>query len=277
VKPPVSGTLAIAVPRSHNSKLGAAATTYAAQGSCPTSCVFFNGGGCYAETGEVGKFVTKPLNDSEAIDAMELEPGLPLRLHTVGDCASDEAALVVAAAAERYVERGGGPVWTYTHGWRGVAREAWGAVSVLASCETAADVQLARERGYAPALVVEEFPSHKLYEVADGAGVLPCPAQTRHDVSCSDCRLCFDDAGIRERGYAIGFELHGIPFTVRAAKLALTDPDWEPRRQSSRTLIPELLAREPDLTHAELAQRLRMNESSVRQMRRRLAEEEAAA
>jgi hypothetical protein len=84
-------------------------------------------------------------------------PGRPLRLHTVGDCRTDEAARIVAAAAERYMDAGGGPVWTYTHAWRLVDRASWGRVSVLASCETPEQVELARARGYATAIVVDEF------------------------------------------------------------------------------------------------------------------------
>lgn len=56
-------TLAIAKSSSGNAKLGDAATTHAAQASCPRSCRFLDGGGCYAETGRQGKFVTTPLNE----------------------------------------------------------------------------------------------------------------------------------------------------------------------------------------------------------------------
>lgn len=282
------GTLATAVPRSTNAKLGDVAATYAAQGSCPTDCPFFDGGGCYAESGQVGKFVTKPLNEAagradaiaiarqeaEKIDALSVVPGRPLRLHVVGDCPSDEAARVVAASAERYVERGGGPAWGYTHAWRDVDRASWGRVSILASCETGRDVRLARARGYAPSIVVEQFESAKLYEplvvarraVAfgdvsgpshedqsgsrPGSGdapvtsvpILPCPAQTRHDVACSDCRLCFNDEGILERGYAIGFELHGVPLAIRQAKLALQTPHDPHRRVPSKLRLARFRA-----------------------------------
>ncbi len=239
--------LATAVARSSNAKIGDAATTHAAQVSCPDSCVFKDGGGCYAESGRQGKVVTSRLNEdaaaagasaldvarveAKALDAMPITIGRPLRLHTVGDCASDAAAVIVSAAAERYMERGGGPVWTYTHAWRDVARASWGRVSVLASCETAADVDVARARGYATALVVEEFESDRLND-----RVLPCPAQTRGR-SCSDCRLCFNDAGLMERGYSIGFELHGIPYAIRAARAALRTPGDPLRRMPSEQRI----------------------------------------
>lgn len=241
------GTLALATAHSINEKLGRAGTTYVEQRSCPTDCVFFDGGGCYAEDGPVGKFITAPLNraallestgitestgvtdsldsldsldvriakaEADAIDALpdhEIK-GLPLRLHTVGDCATDEAARIVAAAAERYRARGGGPVWTYTHAWRIVCREAWGqSVSVLASCETGEDVFLAHSRGYATAMVVEEFITDKLYKIggaSDVPGVSrrtatnrqrgPCPSGVTEpgadSVSDIDNRTCDGDA-----------------------------------------------------------------------------------
>ncbi len=278
--------LAIAKTSSGNAKLGDAATTHAAQASCPSSCVFKDGGGCYAESGRQGMFVTRRLNEvgelldadaldvamaeAEAIDAMEVVPGRPMRLHTVGDCSTDDCARVVAAAARRYVERGGGPVWTYTHAWRDVERASWGSISVLASCETGQDVRAASARGYATALVVEAFESDRRYPIGPGASgndVLPCPSMTRH-VACSDCRLCFNDAGLRERGYSIAFELHGIPYSIRAARQALRNPDDPERRIPSEDRIRivrdrylRIEGREP--TVREVADVVDLNVSSV--------------
>lgn len=248
--------LAIAKTSSGNAKLGDCATTHAAQQSCPASCVFKDGGGCYAETGRQGMFVTRRLNESgelvdaspldvaqaeaDAIDAMQVVPGRPMRLHTVGDCATDEAARIVAAAAARYVERGGGPVWTYTHAWRQVERASWGMVSVLASCETREDTLAAAARGYATAVVVERFESDRRHRSIDAINestdVVPCPSMTRN-VPCSSCRLCMNDQGLRERGYSIAFAIHGIPFAQRAARLALTKPDDPERRIPSEERI----------------------------------------
>lgn len=272
-----SPILATATNVSGNTKIGDAGATYAAQGSCPESCPFINGGGCYAETGRIGKFVTRELNlsaevlnadalaiaraEADAIDDLVVTKERPLRLHTVGDCASDEAARIVSAAAARYMEQGGGQVWTYTHAWRDVARESWGTVSVLASCETGYDTGHARSLGYAPAIVVEQFESDKL-----AGGILPCPAQTRGR-ACTSCRLCFHDLRILDRGYAIGFELHGIPYAVRQARLALRNPDDPMRRVPSEQrvrLIRErflALGREP--TCREVAEELDLNTASV--------------
>lgn len=358
--------LATATAKSGNAKIGDAAATYAAQASCPSYCAFFNGGGCYAENGQIYSSVTKRLNDdahatrataldvarAEA-DAIDRLPVLqcwdkPIRLHTVGDCTTDETAQIVAAAAERYMQRGGGPAWCYTHAWRIVDRASWGRVSVLASCETPEQVELARARGYATALVVEQFATDRLHDHLGGGGgtphhsgkrvssegltaqsrssqspraaaescrtasptpsgvaasasalqldagalkgqrpgsvgapvtsalILPCPQQTR-GVSCTECRLCMNDAGVRTRGYSIGFEIHGTAFTVRQARAALRRPGDERRRLTLRELIPAYLAERPSATTGEIARELGYEYSSVAEMRAKLERAELAA
>lgn len=295
-----AGTLSFVSPATGNKKLGDAATTYAAQTSCPTSCRFFDGGGCYAESGRLGVFHTAPLNaaarsvphtaldvaihEAGEIDTLAVVAGRPLRLHTVGDCASDEAARTVAAAAARYRARGGGPVWTYTHAWRDVARASWGDVSVLASVETAADVPLAWARGYAAAVVDESFVTDHRHQhqmpQADGTvvglDVTPCVEQTRGR-KCSDCQLCFDDTKLLQRGTTIGFSVHGAASTVRQATKALKTPDDPNRRLTSRELIPATIAAIEGeglrVTDAEIARRINRANSSVTQMRKTLARE----
>ena len=227
-----------AIALSGNAKIGQAATTYAPQATCPSDCPFF-GAGCYAERGFVGIQLRQLNNaaaessattlelaqaEADAIDAMPTVVGRPLRIHTVGDCASDEAARIVSGAAERYTARGGGPAWSYTHAWRTVDRESWGGMSVLASCETTAEVIEATERGYATALVVDRFRDRKKHEVGD-IEILPCPAQTKKGTTCSSCRLCFDDEAIKRRRYSIGFEVHGDFVTKRAAHATLVSQD----------------------------------------------------
>lgn len=291
------GLAAIAVARSSNEKIGDAATTYAAQTSCPSSCAFFAGGGCYAENGRIYSGVTGPLNlvaeragltaldvaveEAAAIDALDVPAGRPLRLHTVGDCRTEEAARVVAGAADRYMARGGGPVWTYTHAWRVVDRASWGRVSVLASCETPAQVELARGRGYAPSIVLEAFAVPHRYDAETGFGtvdVLPCPAQTKEDVTCSSCRLCLDDGALAGRGYAIAFEVHGTASSVKAARKALRSPSDTQRRLSSRDHALRLLAetgRWP--TVRELMAAADVGAPSAREMLERLRREREAA
>lgn len=178
----------------------------------------------------MGWFVTRRVNaareddpdeiariEGEEIDTLPADRDL--RLHVVGDCPTEAAARLVAAACERYVERGrllykrrygGGvpKVWAYTHAWRDVPRAAWGVVSVLASCESAAEVREAAARGYAAALVVPEFPRGDKAFARDGVNVVPCREEAVGTV-CVDCRLCFDDAKLLKKGAVIGFVPHG--------------------------------------------------------------------
>lgn len=293
--------------RTHNEKIGDVFATYAAQQSCPSGCVFRNGG-CYAETGQVGKFVTAPLNaaadeadasalevalaEADAIDGLDGSLGLPLRLHVVGDCATDETARIVSAAAARYVERGGGPVWTYTHAWGTVDRSSWGEVNVLASCETHADMQEAHTRGYAPSLVVDQFEGRRKTALEAGFSLLPCPAQTTPGVTCATCRLCTKGIFLHDARMVIGFEIHGLNVTKRAARAALTSPDDPLRRVPSEERIRlirlryldeqgreptkrEVMAEIPDLHEASVYEWLRFHRGEIVHPaeRRRLARE----
>lgn len=212
--------LARAVLVSGNSKTGPVSITYASQNSCPVSCPLLNNG-CYAENGHI-RFIRNRLNKAEvsatpedvardeaaAIDS--LPAILPLRLHGVGDCPTVEAASIVAGAAKRFRQRGGGPVWTYTHAWRDVPREVWGDdVNVLASCESTGEAHEAEEQGYVPAIIVPEHPQDGKAYMRDGLKMIPCPEQTGRTTNCTTCRLCWDEDKLRKQGAAITFQAHG--------------------------------------------------------------------
>jgi S-adenosylmethionine:diacylglycerol 3-amino-3-carboxypropyl transferase len=92
-------------------------------------------------------------------------------------------------------------------------------------------------------------------------------------VPCSDCRLCFNDERLLRERLTIGFALHGVPVTMRRARMALNDPTNPDRKLSSRVLIPRFVAayvaehgKEP--TNRVIAEALDMNESSVWEMRK---------
>jgi hypothetical protein len=140
--------------------------------------------------------------------------GRDLRLHVGGDVGSILGAQLLADAALRWRARGGGTVWAYTHNWREVPRSAWGsAINVLASVERAEDIEVAREAGYAAAIVVAEFPSKQAFALpGSSARIVPCPAETNDDpdksITCASCRLCLD-RDLLAGNVAIGFEAHG--------------------------------------------------------------------
>lgn len=212
-----------AVENSENKKLGSMSTTYAAIGSCPNSCPFLKSGACYGMSGPISiqwrkldgdQSVSIARAEAAAIDSLSGKKHL--RIHTLGDCRTNTAAKLVAAAADRYMMRGGMRAFTFTHAWRDVSRESWGKVSVLASCETTAEVKAAKEKGFATALVVAEHKQETAYEV-DGVKILPCPQQTGRAETCDKCKLCLHDDRLKAANITIAFKPHGP--TLKAKKM----------------------------------------------------------
>ena len=155
---------------------------------------------------------------AEAAEIDKLSGANPLRLHGVGDCKTDRAAEIVSGAADRYRERGGQPVWTYTHAWRQVDRASWAGVSVLASCETPEDVKAADARGYAVERTVMDWAEAGPITTEDGRTLKPfqCPEQTGRARDCESCRFCTKDSAWRGRAYLV-LKAHGATRKMRAA------------------------------------------------------------
>lgn len=195
--------------------------------TCPDSCVYKDNG-CYAQAGAT-HLTMGPLDraaatgwdpdevteaEARAIDQVG-KTGIPrdgaaggrdLRLHVGGEVSSERGAWMLAQAAKRWRLRGGGDVWTFTARWREIPRPAWGEISVLASCQTEADVVLAVELGYVPAITVEDFKGR--LDVG-GLRLLPCPWEANGKLTCAECRACLDDMQLLRDGRGIAFRLHG--------------------------------------------------------------------
>ncbi|MDP2671211.1 MAG: hypothetical protein Q8P13_01990 [bacterium] len=226
-----------------NNKIGPVSTTNVSQGSCPKTCPLLNNG-CYAENGYIGMTTTRRLNAAnpkattfdlavEEAAAIDKLSGLrALRLHVVGDSTTVAGTRLLVKAVQRYRLRGYlakeemPAVWTYTHASHLVPSEVWGPVSVLASCETKADVEVAWERGYAAAIVVTEHASNSVYDMA-GLKVIPCREQT-HGTKCDKCRLCWDDKKLLERRLVIGFAAHGGLASEKRAKAVILGQNRKP-------------------------------------------------
>ncbi len=214
-------------PYSDNRKTGPCSITYVTQLTCPDSCVLKDGG-CYAEGGPIG-IITMRLNEgavalgwsldqiaaNEAVLIDRLPANNDLRIHGVGDCRTDVTAALVASACHRYMSRNPDVrAWSYTHAWMTVKRESWGMVSILASCETWEQVDEATSRGYACAIVVEDWetPDGRAWHLESEDGsyytVIPCPYQTK-EIQCVKCRLCMDDEKLRESRRVIAFKAQG--------------------------------------------------------------------
>lgn len=201
--------------------------------TCPDSCPL-KGGGCYAQTGFQAPAVRKMDAAARGLSGVEVieeeaalirgafrggrvpqdgaRGGRDLRLHVAGDVPRVGIGASVAAlagAAEDWLARGGGSVFTYTHQWRSVRRGAWGPIAVLASCDYPNQVAEARRAGYPAALVVAEFPGRRAWSIPRVPGrVVPCPAQTG-DATCAECRLCLD-RDLVKLGVTVAFAAHGV-------------------------------------------------------------------
>jgi len=204
---------------------GIDATYSSIKATCPKNCALKNEG-CYAQIGNT-LFTVKRLDENagrksaiavareeaalidNAWEGGKIPDGQMLRLHVSGDCTTDNAAKTVSDAASRWIKRGGKIVWSYTHAWKNVKRQSWGKVNVLASVESAKDGAAAINRGYAPALVVGSFPKKDKAFFAEGIRWIPCPAQTKENSTCADCKLCTNVDKLVARKAGIAFEAHG--------------------------------------------------------------------
>jgi len=200
------------------------------KGTCPDSCEFKDNG-CYIQTGitapnmrklDAAPGVDDPLYimKQEAALIDKLYPkGVPqdgrrggrdIRLHVGGDFTCTEGAIIVNAAVERYIARGGGVAWAYTARWREIPRSAYPLINVWASCKTVEEVEEARAQNYNAALTVRVFRSNRAYrlkEANEKLKLIPCPAQTtKGKTNCVKCRLCLDNF---IPDIIIGFEWHG--------------------------------------------------------------------
>lgn len=132
---------------------------------------------------------------------------LDLRLGVSGEASGPRGVASLAVAALDWKRLVGGDVWGYTHRWATILRDTWGPISVLASVDRVADLKRAMNRGYAPAIVVQEHPDHKPFSVPVGGHsvrFIRCPNETM-GMACVECRLCLDGARLAERGMGIAF------------------------------------------------------------------------
>jgi hypothetical protein len=213
-----------------------ATTEVSIEKTCGDDCPFKNNG-CWAQTGFT-KFMVDKLDDAaihvaplaviqNMVDKLDdafgagCVPqdgkcgGRDLRLMNFGDFVNTAGARLAAGAAARWLERGGGRVFGFTHAWRRIWPEAFGTISMVASVESVADVERARRRGYAVAIVVAKFPNrHKAFRLPGSSTTfVPCPGETetptRPKRSCVECRLCMDADALFEKNITIAFEAHG--------------------------------------------------------------------
>ena len=230
--------IAIATEKSDNSKTGEMSATYTPYQTCPDSCMMkpvvddkgeYDATPCYACLDLVGFHMRGLTRNAASADLVQIAAaecsGIDalsgkriLRLKVGGDTPSPVYARALAASCKTYTEKHNQPAFGYTHNWKRIGRKAFGAISMLASCDSIADVGKAKARGYATATVVSGFPQGPKAFTLGGHKLIPCPNQVNDAVQCTDCKLCCNDGMLRERDLTIAFVAHGR----KAEELAAT-------------------------------------------------------
>ena len=209
-----------------NRKLGKGvwATTLPIKATCPTTCFHHpsNAGTCYAWQGHMrftqdrwereGKGTDPTTQEPALID--QVPPGAMLRLHVAGDFVGQRHL----SACVKRIKLKALQAWAYTHNWRKL-RPLKG-LSLLASCETHAEMVQAHKKGYPIARVVSHHRTDKAHTLHSPDGKetdfigIPCPAETK-GVTCETCKLCLRGEWLHESKRVILFTPHGS----RRAKL----------------------------------------------------------
>ena len=213
-------------PKSRNRKTGPIATIRSSSNTCPSTCPFNNGGGCYAAGGseaihwrkldqsEKPEHVNGWLGLSDQFRAAKLKPHTLLRLNTSGDLphlpATGEILGNVVDLMRGIFEHHQVIPFTYTHHRQTehnlsvVDRQNQSGFTVNLSCDSEERASMMHRRGFPSVVVVPADDDREQWRDADGVKFLTCPAQTG-ETNCDRCRLCAR-AG---RNFVIAFRAHG--------------------------------------------------------------------
>lgn len=225
-------------PRSSNRKTGPIATIRSSSDTCPSTCPFNNGGGCYAAGGPEAIHwkrldqSTKPEHQgwiglSDQFRAAKLKPGTLLRLNTAGDLphlpTTGEILGNVVDLMRGIFEHHKVVPFTYTHHRQTehnlavIDRQNQSGFTVNLSCDTEERASMMHQRGFPAVVVVPADDDRKHWTDQDGTRFVTCPAQTG-DTNCDRCRLCTK----ADRSVVVAFRAHGTKAKKISARLEAT-------------------------------------------------------
>jgi len=211
--------------KSSNRKTGPIATTMTSAESCPATCPFNNGGGCYAASGPTAihwRKLTKGDTGYDywglmhAISAAKLKPGSLLRHNVAGDLAQDPEApgrinrFLLAQLADIF-KTAKLRAFTYTHHAQDghnlpPIREAIAeGFTVNLSCDSEAQASQRHREGFPAVCVVPSTDARKSWVDASGVRFQTCPAQLKDGITCQTCQLCSK----ADRACVVAFRSHG--------------------------------------------------------------------
>jgi hypothetical protein len=209
--------------RSSNRKTGPIATTMTSSDSCPSTCPFNNGNGCYAAGGPTAihwrKLDRREIGTSigdfghQLADA-KLAPGSLLRWNVAGDLPHIGGTINLPVVQQLV----GTMVWgaklrpfTYTHHVQSADNldaVRWcngSGFTVNLSCDTEAQASRRHRDGFAAVCVVASDDARKSWQDEHGVRFQTCPAQLKDGVTCQTCKLCTK----ADRACVVAFRAHG--------------------------------------------------------------------
>ena len=208
--------------RSSNAKTGPIAVTTTSSDSCPKTCPFNNGGGCYAASGPLklhwaavdrGDRGGSWLEMSYQVAQAKLPAGSLVRINQAGDLPHIDGQInydVTRELARMFTDHKLRP-FTYTHhlqnqfnldvvGWCNKA-----GFTVNLSCETEAQASKRHRQGFPSVCVVRSDDQRRSWQDEHGVRFQTCPAQLKDGITCQTCQLCTR----ADRACVVAFRAHG--------------------------------------------------------------------
>lgn len=209
--------------RSSNRKTGPIATTISSSDTCPKTCPFNKGGGCYAAGGPTAihwrkldrREIGAPILDfGHQLAAAKLKPGSLLRWNVAGDLPHHDGEINLPVLQQLV----GTMVWgaklrpfTYTHHVQTVDNLSavdWcnrSGFTVNLSCDSEEQASQRHRDGFAAVCVVQSDDARRSWVDSHGVHFQTCPAQLKDGITCQTCQLCTQ----ADRACVVAFRAHG--------------------------------------------------------------------
>lgn len=206
-------------PVSSNTKTGPIPVSTSTSATCPTSCPFNHGGGCYASSGPLAlhwRKVTEhkrgELWEQFLEQVASLSEGQLWRHNQAGDLPGDGDTLDTKALGALVRANKGKRGFTYTHKPMRLAKARKAIASANAkgftvnlSANSPAHADELANLGIAPVVVTVPTDAPDKGVTPQGRRWIACPAESRDSVSCASCGLCSRS----DRSVIIAFHAHG--------------------------------------------------------------------
>jgi len=209
--------------RSSNRKTGPIATTISSSDTCPKTCPFNKGGGCYAAGGPTAihwrkvdrrETGTALADFGHQLRDAKLKPGDLLRWNVAGDLPHHDGVINLPALQQLVGTMVRGAKlrpFTYTHHVQTVDNlnaVDWcnrSGFTVNLSCDSEEQASRRHRGGFAAVCVVRSDDQRRSWTDEHGVRFQTCPAQLKEGITCQTCQLCTK----ADRACVVAFRAHG--------------------------------------------------------------------